>query len=85
MSLSNEDINQIQLLSDTVEIPPELIIQEAAKKLELHNPDTYIHDNAVFLALHKRICKEARTNKEYIENIKEIRLKLGYINKYQTD
>ena len=79
MSLSNEDIKQIQLLSDTVEFPPELTIQEAVEKLELRNPDTYIHDNAVFLALHKIICKEARTNKEYIENVKEIRLQLGLL------
>jgi len=66
MELTPNNMKCIEQLSETI-TPPEISIHEAIKNIEKNNPDTFIYDNAVFLAIHKRICKETRENRIKIE------------------
>jgi len=55
---------------------PILNIHDARKKIECPNPT--LEDTAMFYASFMKVQKETRTNPEYIKNIKNLRIELGY-------
>ena len=62
-------------LSKTIQ-EPILNIHDAMKKIDCENPT--IEDMAMYYASFIKVQKETKTNPEYIENIKKIRIQLGY-------
>jgi len=76
-NISNYDFEMLTLLELSKSIQePILNIHDARKKIECSNPT--LEDTAMFYASFMKVQKETRTNPEYIKNIKNLRIELGY-------